>query len=421
MSALSIGHPTVDTAGYAVPETGNRKPETKVTMIRNVSAMKFVVLVLVLFAPPVWSQQAWLMTYGTAERVEEKFGHNAIWIRDVERGIDQVYNFGFFDFDKPGFYKEYLFGEMVYFALARTPEEELSYYRWRDRSVRAQLLNLEPETVRRLTGWLEARVQPETRDFRYDYYFNNCSNRVRDALDFALDGALSEYSKPLPASADFRTHTRRLVQDDFLLYLGIEAGLGRMADRKRSVWEEMFLPMVVAETVAAMSITTPGGREQPLVVDDRMLYESTREAPPASPGFHAMVFVGLSLASIGLIVSPALSFRRRLPRLLGARAWIVFSVLGGGLLLFLWLFTAHEAAWRNENLLLLNPLAVLLWRFRGSMVERGAVLLMVVGLVAALVLKLLPGAQWNYDMMLWLVPAQIALFWTWYREFRRSP
>jgi len=383
----------------------------------------FLFLGAIFIAPlvsPANAQQAWLMTYGTAERVEEKFGHNAIWIRDAERGIDQVYNFGFFDFDKPGFYTEYLFGEMVYFALARSPEEELSYYRWRDRSVRAQLLNLDTETIRRLTDWLEARVQPETRDFRYDYYFNNCSNRVRDALDFALDGALSEYSKALPASADFRTHTRRLVQDDFPLYLGIEAGLGRMADRPRSVWEEMFLPMVLAETVADMRLTSPNGDTLPLVTDDRMLYESTRQAPPVRPDSHAWAFLALGLASVFLIVVPAVLFRSRLTSLMGARGWIIVSFLGGGMLLFLWLFTAHEAAWRNENLLLLNPLALLLWRFRGGRLERAAALLMVTGLVAAFILKLLPGAQWNYDMMLWLVPAQLALLWIWYREFRQS-
>jgi len=389
-------------------------------MIRRTLATQFLVLALLLFTPPAFSQQAWLMTYGTAERVEEQFGHNAIWIRDAERGIDQVYNFGFFDFDKPGFYREYLFGEMVYFALARSPEEELSYYRWRDRSVRAQLLNLHPETVRRLTDWLEARVQPETRDFRYDYYFNNCSNRVRDALDFALDGALSRYSRPLPASADFRTHTRRLVQDHFPLYLGIEAGLGRMADRPRSLWEEMFLPAVVAETVAEMSITTAGGERAPLVVDDRLLYESTRQEPPDWPAFHAPAFLGLGMASVLLIVIPAFSLRRRWRRLLGARTWIVVSALGGALLSFLWFATGHEAAWRNENLLLLSPLALLLWRFRGGVVERGAALVILAGLVFAFVLKLLPGAQWNYDMMLWLVPAQLALLWVWYREIRQS-
>lgn len=381
-------------------------------------------VIMLLFSAWVSSataQQAWLMTYGTAERVEEQFGHNAIWIRDAERGIDQVYNFGFFDFDKPGFYTEYLFGEMVYFALARSPEEELSYYRWRDRSVRAQLLNLDTDTVRRLTDWLEARVQPETRDFRYDYYFNNCSNRVRDALDFALDGALSEFAKPLPASADFRTHTRRLVQDDLPLYLGIEAGLGRMADRPRSVWEEMFLPSVVAETVAAMRITMPDGETRPLVIDDRMLYESTRGEPPDRPGFQALVFLALGSASVLLIVLPALFFRSRVLARMGARGWIVVSVIGGGMLLFLWLFTAHEAAWRNENLLLLNPLALLLWRFRGGVVARAAALIMAAGLISAFVLKLFPGAQWNYDVMLWLAPAQIALLWTWYREARKTP
>lgn len=358
------------------------------------------------------------MTYGTAERVEEQFGHNAIWIRDRARGIDLVYNFGFFDFDKPGFYREYLFGEMVYFALARSPEEELAYYRWRDRSVRAQLLDLQPGQIRRLTDWLEARVQPETRDFRYDYYFNNCSNRVRDALDFALDGALQRYAESRPAGSDFRTHTRRLIQDDPLLYLGIQAGLGRMADRPRTLWEEMFLPAVVAETIDDMSTTGPGGELAALVIDDRMLYESTRQAPPERPDFHAPAFLGLGLASVLLVVLPALFFRRGFFGRLGARAWIAFSVLGGGMLLFLWFATAHEAAWRNENLLLLNPLALFLWRFHGGYIERAAALLMVIGLIFAIVLKVMPGAQWNYDMMLWLVPAQLALLWVWYREIR---
>ena len=30
---------------------------------------RYIVIVLLLLAPPVWAQQAWLMTYGTAERV----------------------------------------------------------------------------------------------------------------------------------------------------------------------------------------------------------------------------------------------------------------------------------------------------------------------------------------------------------------
>jgi len=371
---------------------------------------------ILLFASPVAAQQAWLMTYGTAERVEEQFGHNAIWIRDPARGIDAIYNFGFFDFDKPGFYREFLFGEMVYYALARAPEEELAYYQWRDREVRAQLLNLSDEQVRRLTGWLEARVQPETRDFHYDYYFNNCSNRVRDGLDFALDGALSEYARGGPARLNFRQHTRRMLQDDPLLYLGTQAGLGRPADLSRSLWEEMFLPDVVAKTVAEMSITLDDGRVVPLMLDDIVLYESARAPDPITPAFPFWLMLSLAVATGLLIAAPARWARRRFLALLGARIWILACTGGGLLLAFLWLATDHQAAWRNENLLLFNPLLIFLLRFRGGRIERLAAGVIAAGLLLALALKLLPGAQWNYDLLLWLVPAQIVLLWIWIQQ-----
>ena len=364
------------------------------------------------------AQQAWLMTYGTAERVEEQFGHNAIWIRDPARGVDAVYNFGFFDFDKPGFYREFVFGEMIYYALARSPEEELAYYRWRDRDVRAQLLNLSDAQLRKLTQWLDDRVQPETREFRYDYYFNNCSNRIRDGLDFALDGALSASAKRQPAAMTFRQHTRRMLGDAPLLYLGVQAALGRPADRPRTRWEEMFLPEVVARVAADSAAAGRGLSDAPLVLADRMLYESTRPDDPEAPAFAWALFVPLLIASLGVILLPAgfASPSGRSRALFGARAWILLSSTAGLLLLFLWVGTDHQAASRNENLLLLNPLSLLLLRFRGDRVERLAAGAVGVGLAAAVILKLLPGTQWNYEMLLWLVPAQSALLWTWRRS-----
>ncbi len=382
---------------------------------------------LMLVAPlisisPISAQQAWLMTYGTAERVEEQFGHNAIWIRDAGRGIDTVYNFGFFDFDKPGFYREFIFGEMIYFALARSPEEELTYYRWRDRSVRAQLLNLSNEQVRRLTGWLEARIQPETREFRYDYYFYNCSNRVRDGLDHALEGALAEFARNRPAEMNFRDHTRRMLADDPLLYLGTQAGLGRPADRARSRWEEMFLPAVVAKVATEMRISGAGDSLEPLVLDELTLYESTRPEDPESPAFAWKLILSLLVVSLALILAPVwLARNHRGWTLSGARVWIMATSLGGLLLAFLWLGTDHQAAWRNENLLLLNPLALLLFRFRGGRLERGAAALMATGLMLALILKFLQGAQWNYELLVWLVPAQAALLGVWMTTAFRPP
>ncbi|MDT8410162.1 MAG: DUF4105 domain-containing protein [Wenzhouxiangellaceae bacterium] len=391
------------------------------SMVSAACAVKcfFSIAILLLYLLPAvgWTQQAWLMTYGIGDRVEEKFGHNAIWIRDRERGVDEIYNFGFFDFDKPGFYQQFLFGEMIYFALGRSPEEELAYYRWRDREVRAQQLNLDVETIRRLAGWLDERVAPENRDFHYDYYFNNCSNRVRDALDFALDGALRRSTIDQPARLNFRQHTRRLVQDDPLLYLGIQAGLGRPADRPRSVWEEMFLPAVVARELASMSIMGSDGQLGPLVVADRLLYESTRPEPPARPDFGVGRFLSLAALSILAIVAPAvLASRCRSLGLLPFRLWLLLASAAGLVLAFLWLATDHQAAWRNENLLLFNPLMILLWRARGGVVERLVGSVVALGLLASIALKFLPGAQWNYDLMIWLLPAQAAVLWVWNKK-----
>lgn len=386
--------------------------------VRSVTRLLLFLLPLLtglVISPPASAADAWLMTYGTADRIEERFGHNALWIRDPERGIDKVYNFGFFDFDTPGFVFDYLQGDLVYYAVDRDPVEELAYYQWRDRSVRAQLLDFDDRTIRRLTDWLEQRVQPDTRNFAYDYYSNNCSTRIRDALDFALDGALREATESAPARLDLRQHTRRLIRPDPALYLGIQAALGRPVDRPRTVWEEMFLPEVVAREIAALQIDDGRGGRRSLVIDDRMLHESSRPLPANTPSFAWGPALGLLCGASILLLLPFLVARRRTARLIGWRIWLAFNALAGGLLLYLWLATSHAVTAANENLLLLNPLMVLLWPARGGRLERVVAGLTLAGILAAPLLKLLPVSQWNLDLLVALVPVQLLALRVWSR------
>lgn len=372
-------------------------------------------------AAPLQAQEAWLVTYGPGAAVEERFGHNALWVRDEAAGIDRIYNFGFFDFDQPGFYADYAFGRMIYFAAAHRPEAEFDHYRSRDRSIFLQRLNLTDARIDELFMSLEFHVHPEHRDFRYDYYFNNCSNRVRDVLDEVLGGKLAAATRDRPAGQDFRAHTRRLTEEQFVLYLGIHAGLGRAVDQPRTVWEEMFLPEVVAREAGRIEIDTPRGRE-PLVIDEQMMYRSRQFSPPAEPGIAAGLFGGLGAATAAVLLLPVLFSRRRgrpgWLALLPLRLWIGLCVAAGAMLLFLWLLTEHQAAWRNENLLLFNPLLAGLWSTRAGRIGRWCAALVAAGLVAALLLKLLPGAQWNYDLLLWLIPAQAAALGAWWAARR---
>ena len=63
--------------------------------------------------------EIWLVTYGPGEIYWQRFGHNAIWVRDAQLGLDHVFNFGFFDFGQEDFFLRFLQGRMLYFSAAR--------------------------------------------------------------------------------------------------------------------------------------------------------------------------------------------------------------------------------------------------------------------------------------------------------------
>jgi hypothetical protein len=45
---------------------------------------------------PASTLEVFLITVGAGRQVWERFGHNAIWVRDTVRGIDRAYNYGMF-------------------------------------------------------------------------------------------------------------------------------------------------------------------------------------------------------------------------------------------------------------------------------------------------------------------------------------
>src|SRR4029453_11507821 len=112
-------------------------------------------------------------------------------------------------------------------------------------SVCVKRLNLPPPARLQLREFLRWNEQPENRFYHYDYYRDNCSTRVRDALDRALGGRIHEYATTRPTDKTYRFHTRRLTANDPLVYTGLLIGLGQPVDRPISAWEEMFLPLAL--------------------------------------------------------------------------------------------------------------------------------------------------------------------------------
>ena len=363
------------------------------------------------------------MTMGVGKEVWERFGHNAILVEDHARGTAQAYNYGMFDFRQHNFLLRFVQGRMLYWMQGFDLGLTLQIYRQANRSVWVQELNLTPAERATLRDFLEWNERPENRFYRYDYYRDNCSTRVRDALDRVLGGRIRVATDSIETDHTYRFHTSRLIGSDLPLYTGLLLALGQPADHRLTAWEEMFLPLELRQWVRHVTVVDDSGRVVPLVKDERTLFASTMPAPPAAPparvpGYLAAgVALGSGLWWVGRRAPGSPRARRGFAWLAGG--WGLVVGFAGALLGGLWAFTDHTVAYRNENLfqanLLLLPLAVVApAAARGAeWARRPAVALaalMAAGSVAGLALKVLPAfCQHNAEILALAVPANFGL------------
>lgn len=342
------------------------------------------------------SHAAYLVTYGPGSVYWERFGHNAIWLEEPLIGLNHSFNFGFFDFNQESFLLRFLRGQMLYFAAALPAQREQRWYQEQQRSVRVQRLNLAPEQYLALRQHLLTHVQPENRDYPYDYYRDNCSTRLRDALDLALEGEISRYFSERTATATLRAHTRRSTVMDYWYYLGLEVFLGVPVDRPISRWEEMFLPAVLADALTEIELEGKGD----LVLEDVIQATGAVALPPErTPLTWPRYLLAGFLAAMMLAVMWPLMRAKLFPEVLLQGFLLSLLLMAGtvGVLLFLLAaFTDHSVASPNLNLLVFNPLLVMvLW------VGPRRVLLPVLlaGLGVAIVLGTLGIWQYNLDVL----------------------
>lgn len=349
--------------------------------------------------PPPQSPEAWLVTYGPGEIYWQRFGHNAVWLRDPRDGLDHTINFGYFDFEQENFLLRFVMGRPEYFSHAQRSANEFAQYRAEGREIRMQRLDLTPAQFDRLRNALLTAVQPEHRYYRYDYYLDNCSTRVRDELDAALGGALQSRFRERPAGLDFRAQTRRLTAMDPWLYLGLMTGLGHPVDRPVSRWDEFFIPMELADAMPGVRATDGG----PLVLDERVIAEAMVPAPPERP--PAVWLRYFAWALLALAGAWALARFTPLRARHAVNAWWLLSGLAGLFLALVWALTDHWAAGWNANLLLLNPLWLVALRQRW---RRPVAWLVVAGVLLAVIQQMVPGGQYQADLIALAAPLGLA-------------
>ena len=296
-----------------------------------------------------------LLTFGPGDQAFAKFGHNALLVHDPSRppeSRDLVFNYGAYSFDSPLLVLDFLKGDLRYWLSVSTLSRTVAGYRAVNRSVFVKQLALTPAQAQEIAGLLHENAKPENRYYRYDYYRDNCSTRVRDLLDKTLGGALERASRTSTAYS-YRDHTRRLTRDSPLLFFGLDLAMGPYIDHPITEWEAMFLPMEVDGKLTKLEIDHAGQRV-PLVKNQGVLFSAIRpELPetmsvPIWPWLLGGLALGAGFYTLGRM-------RNRWGHLgFAASTGLVGFIAGaaGMLLIALWAFTDHRVTYWNQNILL---------------------------------------------------------------------
>jgi hypothetical protein len=355
-----------------------------------------------------------LVTFGPGPVYWERFGHNAIIIDDPAAGTRMAYNYGVFDFQEERFLLNFARGHMHYSLDAEPLDVDLATYVSEGRSVTVQMLNLTPPQAQQLAAFLAWNAQPQNAVYRYDYLVNNCSTKVRDALNRALGGALERQLAPRSAPHTYRFDAVRLISPDFWFALGMDMGFGPKGDIPLSLWQESFVPMVLSRALDVVAVRDANGQILPLVNDEQVVEPGRLPPAPAAPHDLRLPFlaVGIGLVALLLWLGHGESHLYRASFALLAVTWWLICGLTGLVLAGLWGLTDHWAAWDNENLLLLNPACLVLpavW-WRAPRIARCLVTLIAAAALISLIIRTLPGLyQENLAFVALTVPVHLVL------------
>ena len=319
---------------------------------------KLCILLLILFSvltaplraqPAQLSQKAQvsLITASPGDELYSIFGHTALRIIDPANNIDRTYNYGTFDFDTEGFYRKFALGNLQYFLSVNEYERAKQAYLKAGRTITEQRLNLSLEQTQQLFRYLQTNARPENRYYSYEFFYDNCTTRVYDAIN-AVAGDALRFQEPLnPKQESFREFINSYLEPVPWSKFGINILLGTPADRIPSGPQTLFLPDLLKEGFESAKIQR-SDTSLALVAGQNVYV-------PANPVMSATPLVTPAVAFwmlLGFVVPLSFLFHSR------KTFWrwfdrLLFGVIGliGVLILFLWLFSSYPSTKWNWNIL----------------------------------------------------------------------
>lgn len=294
-----------------------------------------------------------LLTCQPRDAVYSLYGHTALRITCKDSGIDYTVNYGLFSFSKPYFILRFVFGLTDYEVGACSFDDFKYEYESVGCGVRQQVLNLTAEEKLAVLKALDVNLLPENRTYRYNYFYDNCTTRVRDIIINGVRGKVNYREDYRPTT--YREMIHSYNENHRWARFGNDLLLGVKADEKISFAQHQFLPFSLSDDFEKAFVTDSAGRVR------RLVSQTKWAVPPGAvavdtdsmPSPRTCALIMLALV-IGFCV---LDYRRG--RITWAFDAFLMTLSGlAGLILLAMVFSSHPTVSLNLQILLLNPLAL---------------------------------------------------------------
>jgi hypothetical protein len=227
-------------------------------------------------------------------------------------------------------------------------------YFYEERYVLSQKINLMAIEKRTMMDLVNENLKPENSRYRYDFFYDDCSTRIRDLLEKSIQGKLV-YPEEKAEVPTFRDMIGKYQAPYPWLQFGIDLLVGSPADIRAGVRDRMFLPLDMMAGLSETTIQRNG--------DTARLLEPTEVildfAPPVvNPSFLLSPVFILSLLLVIVIVLSLRLKGRAQNNMIDFTIFFILSLVSL-VILFFTFFSDHQQVKWNFNIIWLNPFIII--------------------------------------------------------------
>ncbi len=299
--------------------------------------------------------EIYLITCGPGTETYSIYGHSALRIVIPQDEIDRAYNWGVFDFATPNFVWKFAKGRLEYMLGVYPFDRFLQEYFFESRSVYQQKINLEPDEIKILLALIQENLKPENVKYRYDFFYDDCSTRIRDLLEKALGDKLlypPEDKRDIPT---FREKINQYQRPYPWLQTGVDLLIGTPGNKKASFRDRMFLPDELKEGLSK-AVVNRSGKMIPLLQNPETLLQF--DPPEIKQHFLTTPLFLFSLLLIAVIILSSTVRGIKANLVIDIVVFTIFSILAL-LMIFFNFFSDHQQLKWNLNIIWLNPFILL--------------------------------------------------------------